>query len=82
MAAANLKTNVLWDAFVTLNPGTTVLSRDNTFLPAANRAALVTADQTAFQLAKQFYNYDSRYNPRPESDQLFFAAALDGKLSD
>jgi outer membrane receptor protein involved in Fe transport len=82
VASANLKSNEAWDAFVTLNPGTTVLHRDNPFLPAANRAALVTANQTTFQLAKVFYDYGARYNPEPKSEQLFFAAGLDGKLGD
>jgi outer membrane receptor protein involved in Fe transport len=81
VAAANLKTNEIWDAFVTLQPGTTVLSRDNAFLPAATRTAMPVA-QTTFQLSKQFYDYALRYHVNPDSDQLFFAAGLDGKLGD
>lgn len=78
-AAANLKTNEVWDAFATTNP--VIMSRDNPFLPAANRTALVTAGQTTFQLTKTFFDYGDRYHVKPDSDQLFFAAGLDGKLS-
>ncbi len=81
VVAANIKTNEIWDAFATLQPATTVLSRDNAFLPAATRAAMPVA-QTTFQLAKQFYDYDRRYHVEPDSKQLFFAAALDGKLGE
>ena len=81
VAAANVKTNEIWDAFMTLNPGTTVLSRDNPFLPAATRNAMPT-NQPTFQLAKQFYDYDRRYHVNPDSRQMFFAAALDGRLGE
>lgn len=80
MTSANLKTNEAWDAFVTLNPAETIISSSNAFLPAATRTALGTT--TTFQLAKQFLDYGARYNPEPESKQLFFAAALQGKLGD
>ncbi len=40
VASANLKSNEAWDAFVTLNPGQTVISVNNAFLPAATRTAL------------------------------------------
>ncbi len=78
VASANLKSNEAWDAFVSFAAPMT-MSRANPYLPAANSAAMA---QTTFTLAKTFYNYDARYNPKPESEQLFFAAALDGSLGD
>lgn len=79
MASANLKSNEAWESFVTLNTGQTLMSTSNPFYTATGTTVVTTP---TFRLAKTFYDYDARYNPEPDSTQLFFAAGLDGKLGD
>ncbi len=76
--SGNFKTNYLYDSFPSLNA--TTISRDNAFLPAVYRNQLVAANQQTFTIARNFLDYTSRYGGEPKTNQVYFAATLEGEL--
>jgi len=82
--AANFKRNTFWGQNLTIlnTPDNILISRDNPYLPAAYRTALVGASQTTFQFSKVFSDPALRVHPVIDETQVFVNTAFEGKLGD